>query len=65
VAQVTAKSDKQAIHLEGLGFRSSRESNMWLLLHMPDHHCGLVVDVHMVMEHVQVARAGAICISML
>jgi hypothetical protein len=20
---------------------------------MPDHHCGLVVDVHMVMEHIQ------------
>jgi hypothetical protein len=25
---------------------------------MPDHHCGLIVDVHMVMEHVQSSIAG-------
>jgi hypothetical protein len=32
---------------------------------MPDHHCGLVVDIHMVMENIQAAIAGQDSISML
>jgi hypothetical protein len=32
---------------------------------MPDHHCGLVVDLHMVMEHIQAAIAGQDSISRL
>jgi hypothetical protein len=58
VAQVTADTDEQAIRFAGLGFRSSREANAWLVLNMSEHHCGLVVDVHMVMEHIQASIAG-------
>jgi hypothetical protein len=65
LSQVTAETDEQAIRFAGLGFRTSREANAWLVLHMPDHHCGLVVDLHMVMEHVQAAIAGQDSISRL
>jgi hypothetical protein len=41
-----------------LGFRSSWEANAWLMIHMPAHHCGLVVDVHTVFEHIQVQSFG-------
>jgi hypothetical protein len=64
VAQVTAETDENAIRFAGLGFQSSKESNAWLVLNMPDHHCGLVVDVHMVMEHIQAAITGTDSISM-
>jgi hypothetical protein len=64
VSKVTAETDEHAIRFAGLGFRSSKESNAWLVLHMPDHHCGLVVDVHMVMEHIQAAITGTDSISM-
>jgi hypothetical protein len=52
LSKVTADTDESAIRFAGLGFRSSREANVWLMLSMPEHNCGLVVDVHMVMEHV-------------
>jgi hypothetical protein len=65
LARVTAENDDHAIRFAGLGFRSSKESNAWLLIHMPDHHCGLVVDVHMVMEHVQSSITGTDTINML
>jgi hypothetical protein len=65
VSQVTADTDELAIRFAGLGFRTSKEANAWLVLHMPDHHCGLVVDIHMVMENIQAAIAGQDSISML
>jgi hypothetical protein len=65
LSQVTAETDEHAIRFAGLGFRSSREANAWLMIHMPDHHCGLIVDVHIVMEHIQTAIAGQDSISML
>jgi hypothetical protein len=52
VSKITAQTDEAAIRFAGLGFRSPKESNAWLVLKMPDHNCGLVVDIHMVMEHV-------------
>jgi hypothetical protein len=65
LAQVTAETDEHAIRFGGLGFRSSREADAWLVQNMPDHHCGLVVDVHIVMEHIHTAIAGQDSISML
>jgi hypothetical protein len=64
VSQVTAETDEQAIQFAGLGFWLSRELNAWLVLRMPDYHCGLVVDVHTVIEHIQAAIAGTDSISM-
>jgi ubiquinone biosynthesis protein UbiJ len=58
LSRVTAETDEQAIRFAGLGFRSAREANAWLMIHMPAHHCGLIVDVHTVLEHIQVQSFG-------
>jgi hypothetical protein len=58
VSKVTAELDEQAIRFAGLGFRSSKDANAWLLMRMPEHHCGLVVDIHIVMEHVHSSISG-------
>jgi hypothetical protein len=58
MARITADTDEQAVRFAGLGFRTSREANAWLVMHMPAHHCGLIVDVHTVMEHIQVQSFG-------
>jgi hypothetical protein len=58
LAKVTSETDEQAIRFAGLGFRSAREVNAWLMIHMPAHRCGLIVDVHIVMEHIQVQSFG-------
>jgi hypothetical protein len=65
LARVTADNDDQAIRFAGLGFRSSKESSAWLVTHMPEHHCGLLVDVHIVMEHIQSSITGTDTINML
>jgi hypothetical protein len=65
LACVTADNDDQAIRFAGLGFRSSKESSAWLVTHMPKHHCGLLVDVHIVMEHIQSSITGTGTINML
>jgi hypothetical protein len=52
VSKITAQTDESAIRFAGLGFRSPKESNAWLVLKMPDHNCGMIVDIHVVMEHV-------------
>jgi hypothetical protein len=31
---------------------------MWLVINMSDHHCSLVVNVHMVMENLQASFIG-------
>jgi hypothetical protein len=54
-----AETDNQGIRFAGLGFCSSREANAWLVINVPGHHWGLVVDVHMVMEHVQASSIAA------
>ena len=58
VAKVTAETDEQAIRFAGLGFRSRREADAWLAIHLPDHCCGLIVDAHIVMEHVNAIIEG-------
>jgi hypothetical protein len=65
LARITAENDDQAIRFGGLGFRTSKESNAWLVTHMPEHHCGMLVDVHIVMEHVQSSITGTDTINML
>jgi hypothetical protein len=56
--KVTAETDEQAVRFAGLGFRSSREANVWLVCHLLAHHCGLIVDIHVVLEHIQVQSFG-------
>ena len=40
-----------AVNFCSLGFKSLNESNVWLTQHSPGKEFGLVVDVHIVMEH--------------
>ena len=58
LSRVTAETDEQAIRFTGLGFRSTHEANSWLAINLPEHPCGLIVDVHIVMEHVYAAIEG-------
>jgi hypothetical protein len=53
-----AKSDDRAIMFAGLGFKSIGESNAWLETEMRRHPSGLIVDVHMVFEHIHNALEG-------
>jgi hypothetical protein len=54
IARLTADTDEQAIRFSGLGF----QANAWLVINMPSHQCGMIVDVHMVMEHIQATISG-------
>jgi hypothetical protein len=47
-----AKNKEQAIHFAGLGIQTIAKSNAWLETIMPKHQSGLIVDMHMVFEHV-------------
>ena len=57
VAKETADTDEQTIWFAGLGFWAAKKSHAWVAIHMPEHPCGLVVDIHTVMEHVYTALA--------
>jgi hypothetical protein len=58
LSKVTADTDEQAVRFAGLGFRSHKEAHAWLEIHLPSHHCGLIVDVHVVFEHVHAQIFG-------
>jgi hypothetical protein len=58
LSKVTSETDEQAVRFAGLGFRTLREGEAWLAMHLPDHQCGLIVDVHIVMEHVHASIEG-------
>jgi hypothetical protein len=47
-----SNDDVGAIKFCGLGFRNSKEAEAYILKEMPSHSYGLIVDAHMVMEHV-------------
>jgi hypothetical protein len=54
-----AKTDDQAIRFAGLmGFTSMSKSNTWLETEMRRHPSGLIVDVHMVFEHIHNSFEG-------
>jgi hypothetical protein len=62
---LVAKRDERAIQFSGLGFQSMKESNAWLEMELRHHQSGLVVDVHMVFEHVYYSVNGINTIGML
>jgi hypothetical protein len=53
-----AKNEERAIRFAGLGFQTIGESSAWLKIAMRKHQSGLIVDVHMVFEHVYHAIEG-------
>jgi hypothetical protein len=55
---VIAKSDERAISFAGLRFQTIGDSNAWLETEAQRHQAGLVVDTHMLFEHVYHAING-------
>ena len=51
-------TDEKAIMFAGLGFQSIGESNAWLEIELKRHQSGLIVDAHIVFEHVYHAING-------
>jgi hypothetical protein len=63
LAKLIAKGDERAINFAGLGFQSISKSNAWLETELVNHPSGLIVDVHMVFEHIYYALKGIDTIS--
>jgi hypothetical protein len=55
---ICSKGDKRAIKFAGLGFQSIAHSNAWLETELQPHPSGLIVDIHMVLEHIEYALEG-------
>jgi hypothetical protein len=53
-----AKNKEWAIQFAGLGFQTISDSNAWLEMAVRIHQPGLIVDLHMVFEHVYHAIEG-------
>jgi hypothetical protein len=52
VTLLISNDDVGAIKFCGLGFRNTKEAEAYILKEMPSHSYGLIVDAHMIMEHV-------------
>jgi len=63
LSSLRANYDAEAIKFGQLGFRSSKESDAWVITHHPGEDFGLLVDFHLVMEHVYVQMTGQKLIS--
>jgi hypothetical protein len=63
LAKLIAKGDERAINFAGLGFQSISKSNAWLETELVQHPSGLIVDMHMVFEHLYYALKGVDTIS--
>jgi hypothetical protein len=51
IDELIADTHQDAIKFNGFGFRRYEDAAAWLEAHSPDHKFGLIVDVHMVFEH--------------
>jgi hypothetical protein len=51
MTKLTARNDEQAVKFASLGFRKIDEVAAWLTINCPENAFGLVVDPHMVFEH--------------
>jgi len=63
LSSLRATYDAEAIKFGQLGFRSSRECDSWITTHHPGEDFGLLVDFHLVMEHVHIQMTGQKLIS--
>jgi len=58
LASLRSSKDSTAIKFGRLGFRTQSDCSSWLELHHPNDEFGLLVDFHLVMEHVFVQING-------
>jgi hypothetical protein len=59
-----ARSDERAVTFAGLGFQSTTDSNAWFETELRRRQSGLMVDIHMVFEHIFHAINGIDTIAM-
>jgi hypothetical protein len=57
VTQLRAESENESIKFFGLGFRDAKDAEVWANTHLEDCSYGIIVDAHLVMEHVYIAIA--------
>jgi len=58
IAGLRSNYDTDAIKFGQLGFRSAKDCDGWMELHHPEEDFGLLVDFHLVMEHLYVQTTG-------
>jgi len=58
LASLRSTQDKTVVKFGQLGFRSQHDCTAWLQQHHPEDEFGLLVDFHLVMEHVFVQING-------
>jgi len=63
LASYRSSQDESTIKFGKLGIRSSKEMDAWMEINHPGQNFGLLVDFHLVMEHVQVQITGQKLIS--
>jgi len=58
IASLRSNSDATSIKFGQLGFRGNKDCDSWMEAHHPGGDFGLLVDFHLVMEHVHVQMTG-------
>jgi len=58
LSSLRAAKDTMVIKFGQLGFRTQHDCTTWLQTHHPEDEFGLLVDFHLVMEHVLVQING-------
>ena len=58
ITTLKAAHDSSAIRFGKLGFRTSAEANLWVEVHHPGQDFGLLMDFHLIMEHLNVQMTG-------
>jgi hypothetical protein len=60
--RILIKSNRACIQLSGLGLDTLPKAIAWLAENFPNHKFGLIVDPHMMEEHIQSSISGEECL---
>jgi hypothetical protein len=60
INDLIAETNQDAVKFNSFGFRCMEEANTWVEKNLPDHKFGLIVDTHMVFEHLTSASTQTI-----
>ena len=58
VSKLQTDGDQQAVQFAGLGIKTFGELTAWSELNLASKGCGLIVDVHTVLEHIMTSMEG-------
>jgi hypothetical protein len=65
LSKLISKGNERSISFAGLGFQCIGDSNAWLEAELVKHLSGLIVNMHMVFEHIYYGLKGVDIISMM